>query len=65
MATHHNQANATVLSAELRASRELVRLIVKLRWMGLEDEADCLEKQVSSLNFPIFDSVCAAPGETD
>jgi len=61
----NNQANAAALSAESRASKELVRLIIKLRWMGLEDEADCLEKQVSSLNVPAVVSVCAAPGETD
>jgi hypothetical protein len=53
------------MPAEQRASKELVRLIVKLRWMGLEDEADCIEKQVSALTFPITDSVCAAPGEID
>jgi hypothetical protein len=65
MDTHRNQANATPFSVELRASKELVRLIVKLRWMGLEDAADCLESRVSSLKIPVADSVCNAPGETD
>jgi hypothetical protein len=65
MDTHLNQANAPASSAQLRASNELVRLIVKLRWMGLEDEADCIEKQVASLTVPVAGSVCAAPGETD
>jgi hypothetical protein len=65
MVTDLNQANASALSAQLRASNELVRLIIKLRWMGLEDEADCIENKVASLTVPRADSVCAAPGETD
>ena len=65
MDTNSNQGNAPALSAQLRASNELVRLMVKLRWMRLEDEADCIGKQVASLTVPVAYSVCAAPRETD
>jgi hypothetical protein len=42
-------SKASVRSPEQRAADELTRLITKLRWMGLEEEADCIERQVSSL----------------
>jgi len=47
-------SKASVRSPEQRAADELIRLITKLRWMGLEEEADCIERQVSSL--PVRDA---------
>jgi hypothetical protein len=43
----------------------LIKLIVKLLWMGLEDEADCIESQVSSLSVRAAECVVAAPHEID
>jgi hypothetical protein len=51
--------------AEQRASNELVNLIRKLRWMGLEEEAEKVEKQLTFCHVPAGDSVVAAPCETD
>jgi hypothetical protein len=57
------QSKAAGTSPEQRATDELVKLIIKLRWMGLEEEADCIERQVSSL--PIRAAELAKPRETD
>jgi peptidyl-tRNA hydrolase len=52
--------------AEQQASNELVKLIRKLRWMGLEDEAAIAAHKLT-LRRPTIgsDSVIATPGETD
>ena len=44
-------------------SSELVKLIRKLRWMGLEEEAGRVEAALSGVS--PTDSVLAAPHETD
>ena len=43
------QPKAAAGSPERRAADELIKLVIKLRWMGLEEEADCIERQMSSL----------------
>ena len=48
-----------------RASNELVKLIRKLRWMGMEEEAKKMEKQLTHCDVPAEDSVVAASRETD
>jgi hypothetical protein len=50
---------------EQRAADEMIKSIIKLRWMGLEEEADRIQRQVSSLSFRAAGSVLAAPRETD
>jgi hypothetical protein len=58
-------SKASVRSPEQRAADELIRLITKLRWMGLEEEADCIERQVSSLPVRGAESGPEKPRETD
>jgi hypothetical protein len=51
--------------SEQRASDELVRLIRKLRWVGLEGEAKSMERELTARGVPAADSVIATPRETD
>jgi hypothetical protein len=44
---------------------EWARLICKLRWIGLDDEARRLENAVSTLAPDKRDSVCSGPFSTD
>jgi hypothetical protein len=50
--------------AEQRASNKLVKLIRKLRWMGMEEEAERVQMELAQRDVPP-DSVVAAPHETD
>ena len=47
------------------ASNALVKLIRKLRWMGMDDEAERVQKTVLSLEALPLDSVVAGPRDTD
>jgi hypothetical protein len=51
--------------AEQRASNELVKLIRKLRWMGMEEEAKKAENELIRCNKPAADCVIARSRETD
>jgi hypothetical protein len=51
------------VSAEQRASNEMVKLIRKLRWMGMEVEAQRLQVRLDGA--ARADSVIAEPRETD
>ncbi len=51
--------------AEQRASNELVKLIRKLRWMGMLEEAEKVEKRLIQRTVPAADSVVAVSRETD
>jgi len=51
--------------AGLQTSNEIVKLIRKLRWMGLENEAETLEKQLTLCAVTAGDSVVAASRDTD
>jgi hypothetical protein len=51
--------------AEQRASNELVKLIRKLRWMGMEDEAEKVENRLTLCKVAAADSVVAKSRETD
>ena len=44
---------------------ELVRLIRKLRWMGMEEEADRVQTELTQCGVRRADSVLATPHETD
>ena len=50
---------------EQRTSNELVKLIRKLRWMGLDNDAKRLEYQLSLREVSAADIVVAASRETD
>lgn len=63
MDIRHDQQQPLDGSAEQQTSNELVKLIRKLRWMGLENEAEKVEDQLSKV--PAADSVIAASRETD
>ena len=65
MEMRHEQQKPSDRLAEQGASNELVKMIRKLRWMGMEEEAERLQKQLTSRNVPAADSVIAASRETD
>jgi hypothetical protein len=44
---------------------ELVKLICKLRWIGMDDEAERLSKKLTQLDTASADSVAATPHATD
>ena len=48
-----------------KASNELVRLIRKLRWLGMEEKAHGLETELARRHATAADSVLATPSETD
>jgi hypothetical protein len=52
-------------SSEQRASDEMVRLIRKLRWIGLETEAKNMGHELTARAVPAADTVVATPRETD
>jgi hypothetical protein len=52
-------------SAAQRASNELVKMIRKLRWMGMEVEAEKLQSELTLCDVPAADSVVAESRETD
>jgi hypothetical protein len=54
--------DASALPAE---SDELIKLICKLRWIGMEDEAERLMQELTRRRAAADDSVVAAQGETD
>jgi hypothetical protein len=51
--------------SEQRASDEIVGLIRKLRWVGLESEAKSMERELMARAVPAADTVIATPRETD
>jgi hypothetical protein len=53
------------VSAEQRAPDELIYLIRKLRWMGMEDEAKIMEVQVAARRVQPGDNVIGGPRDTD
>lgn len=64
MAKSHDQQTPENAAAH-KASNELVKLIRKLRWMGMEEEAQGLQKELEQRRAKAADSVLATPGETD
>jgi len=60
------QENSLDVSAEQQTSNELVKLIRKLRWIGMEREAQGAETQLALLRpASLADSVFAGPHDTD
>lgn len=56
--------NTTDAATTQRGSNELVKLIRKLRWIGMEKEAEPLEAELTRRH-AAADSVLAMPRETD
>ena len=52
-------------SIERRASNDLIRLIRKLRWIGMDDEAKRVQTELKQRAVPAADSVLARPRDTD
>jgi hypothetical protein len=48
-----------------RGSNELVKLIRKLRWIGMDEEAQKLQTELTRRETAAADSVVATPRETD
>jgi hypothetical protein len=65
MEMRHNQQKPPDDLAEPRTSNELVKLIRKLRWMGMEEEAERAQDELIKCHVPATDSVIAASRETD
>ena len=59
------QQKPSDVSAEQRTSNELVKLIRKLRWMGLEEEAERVQTELVHCGARPADSVLAVARETD
>ena len=51
--------------SDARASNEMIKLIRKLRWIGMDEEAHKLQKELTQRETAAEDSVVATPGETD
>jgi hypothetical protein len=60
-----DQQKPPEVSAEQRASNELVKLIRKLRWMGMEEEVERARDELSKCHVSATDTVVAASRETD
>lgn len=52
-------------SAEESSSNELIKLIRKLRWVGMEEEAERLLTKLKRGHAATADSVLATPRDTD
>jgi hypothetical protein len=65
MEMRHEQEMPSDGLAEQRASNELVKLIRKLRWLGMEEQAKKVENQLTRCNVQATDSVVARSRETD
>ena len=64
MAMRREQQTTSDIS-EQRTSNEVVKLIRKLRWMGMDEEAKVLENQLALDGFPVADCVIGGSRETD
>jgi len=58
-------SNPSDTSAGQIASNELIKLIRKLRWLGMEEEAQGLQKELERRRATAADSVLAKAAETD
>jgi hypothetical protein len=51
--------------SEARASNEMIKLIRKLRWIGMDEEAQKLQRELAEREAAAADSVVATPRDTD
>ncbi len=54
-----------VFAARTSQSNELIKRIRKLRWIGMEEEAQGLQKELERRRATAVDTVLATPRETD
>jgi hypothetical protein len=52
-------------SSEARVSNEMIKLIRKLRWIGMDEEAQKLQRELAAREAAADDSVVATPRDTD
>jgi hypothetical protein len=65
MAMAFDQQTSANLSEPEQDAGELVKLIRKLRWIGMDDEAERLQKKLALHRAEVDDTVLARSGETD
>jgi hypothetical protein len=58
--TTHNEP-----ATKSRSKKELLKLVHKLRWAGMDEEAERLLKTLQQAQSPGEDKVVATPTETD
>jgi hypothetical protein len=51
--------------SDTRASNDMIKLIRKLRWIGMDEEAQKLQRELTEREAAPADSVVATPRETD
>jgi hypothetical protein len=56
---------AVLPEAAAASSNELVMLIRKLRWMGMEEQAEALQRELGARSAGASDCVVARSAETD
>jgi hypothetical protein len=62
---HEHFTRAMMPAPDMRETQECMQLILKLRWIGLGDEADRLERAARSLAPDDRGTVLADPASTD
>jgi len=65
MAMAFDQQTSAHFSEPESTSNELVKLIRKLRWIGMDDEAERLQQKLAQQRTAAEDTVIARSGETD
>jgi|HubBroStandDraft_1064217.scaffolds.fasta_scaffold717796_1 hypothetical protein len=65
MALAFDQQTPVDFSEPESTSNELVKLIRKLRWIGMDEEAQRLEQKLAQQRTETDDTVLARSGETD
>ena len=65
MLQHRPSQNHSSQQQDTRGANETVKLIRKLRWIGMEEEAQKLQRELSEREDAAADSVVATPRETD
>ncbi len=51
--------------SDTRVSNDMIKLIRKLRWIGMDEEAQKLQTELTQREAAADDSVVATPRETD
>jgi hypothetical protein len=59
------EGNAPDVLSEQKTAAELIKRIRKLRWIGMDEEADLVQVELASFGVASDDSVIAVPRDTD
>ncbi|HEX4411200.1 MAG TPA: hypothetical protein VH206_20710 [Xanthobacteraceae bacterium] len=62
---YDQQQSSVHFSEPESTANELVKLIRKLRWIGMDEEAERLQKKLAQQHGVADDTVLARSGETD